>query len=108
MENTPNHDSLLLDLGCRVDVRRIVNAVCSAHHEVLKFATAPELRCPQCKHAMQCVAGETLMTLLPGLPKPTAGSDIVKRPTRKTGPSRRSRSCERCRIAKTFNFRITS
>jgi len=48
------------------------------HHEVLKFATAPELRCPQCKHAMQCVAGETLMTLLPGLPKPTAGSDVVK------------------------------
>jgi len=48
------------------------------HHEVLKFATAPELRCPQCKHAMQCVAGETLMTLLPGLPRPTAGSDVVK------------------------------
>jgi anti-anti-sigma regulatory factor len=48
------------------------------HHEVLKFATAPELRCPQCKHAMQCVAGETLMTLLPGLPKPTAGSDVIK------------------------------
>ncbi len=48
------------------------------HHDVLKFATAPELRCLQCKHAMQCVAGETLMTLLPGLPKPTAGSDIVK------------------------------
>jgi len=48
------------------------------HHDVLKFATAPELRCPQCKHAMQCVAGETLMTLLPGLPKPTAGNDIVK------------------------------
>ncbi len=48
------------------------------HHEVLKFATGPELRCPQCKHAMQCVAAETLMTLLPGLPKPTAGSDVVK------------------------------
>ncbi len=48
------------------------------HHDVLKFATAPELRCLQCKHAMQCVAGETLMTLLPGLPKPTAGSEVVK------------------------------
>ena len=48
------------------------------HHEVLKFATGPELRCPTCKHAMQCVAAETLMTLLPGLPRPSVGSDVVK------------------------------
>jgi anti-anti-sigma regulatory factor len=48
------------------------------HHDVLKFATGPELRCASCKHAMQCVAGETHMTLLPGLPKPAAGPDLVK------------------------------
>ncbi|MDB4962698.1 MAG: hypothetical protein JWP01_2697 [Myxococcales bacterium] len=48
------------------------------HHEVLKFATAPELRCPTCKHAMQCVAAEPLMTLLPELPRPTASADVAK------------------------------
>lgn len=50
----------------------------AAHHEVLKFATAPELRCPTCKRAMECAAAETVMTLLPALPRPTAGSDVVK------------------------------
>ena len=48
------------------------------HHEVLKFATAPELRCPTCKAAMQCTASEAAMTVLPGLPKPTATEDLVK------------------------------
>jgi len=48
------------------------------HYDVLKFATAPELRCPQCKHAMQCHVGETVMTLLPTMPRPTAGPDLVK------------------------------
>lgn len=50
----------------------------ATHHEVLKFATAPELRCPTCKSAMQCVAGDHLMALLPGLPKPTASPELVK------------------------------
>ncbi|HSS01182.1 MAG TPA: hypothetical protein VLM79_29190 [Kofleriaceae bacterium] len=49
-----------------------------AHYDVLKFATAPELRCPACKHAMQCHAGETVMTLLPTMPRPTAGPELVK------------------------------
>ena len=48
------------------------------HYDVLKFATAPELRCTTCKHAMLCAAGETQMTLLPGLPRPTASPDVVK------------------------------
>lgn len=48
------------------------------HQDVLKFATAPELRCTTCKHAMTCVAGETQMTLLPGLPRATANADVVK------------------------------
>lgn len=50
----------------------------SQHFDVLKFATAPELRCATCKHAMLCVAGEAQMTLLSGLPKPTATTEIVK------------------------------
>ncbi|MFN0253369.1 MAG: hypothetical protein ACKV2T_41245 [Kofleriaceae bacterium] len=48
------------------------------HFEVLKFATAPELRCQTCRHAMACQAGETLMTLVPLLPKPTAPAELVK------------------------------
>ncbi|MBV8757464.1 MAG: hypothetical protein JO257_09325, partial [Deltaproteobacteria bacterium] len=46
------------------------------HHEVLKFATAPELRCPQCKAAMQCTAGEAVMTILPTLPKPVLTKEL--------------------------------
>ena len=49
-----------------------------AHYDVLKLATAPELRCPACKHAMQCHAGEAVMTLLPMMPRPTAGPELVK------------------------------
>ena len=48
------------------------------HYEVLKFATAPELRCTSCAQAMQCVASEQLMALLPSLPKPTAPAALVK------------------------------
>ena len=48
------------------------------HYDVLKFATAPELRCTTCTQALQCVAGETLMSLLPALPKPTANAQLVK------------------------------
>jgi len=54
------------------------NVDVGAHYDVLKFATAPELRCPTCKHAMQCHAGETVMTLLPTMPRPTAGPELVK------------------------------
>ncbi|HET7501401.1 MAG TPA: hypothetical protein VFK02_10375 [Kofleriaceae bacterium] len=54
------------------------NVDVGAHYDVLKFATAPELRCPHCKHAMQCHAGETVMTLLPTMPRPTAGPELVK------------------------------
>ena len=54
------------------------NVDVAAHYDVLKFATAPELRCPQCKHAMTCHAGENVMTLMPTMPRPTAGPEIVK------------------------------
>lgn len=54
------------------------NVDVGAHYDVLKFATAPELRCPQCRHAMQCHAGENVMTLLPTMPRPTAGPELVK------------------------------
>jgi len=54
------------------------NVDVAQHYDVLKFATAPELRCPQCKHAMQCHAGEAVMTLLPTMPRPTASPELVK------------------------------
>jgi anti-anti-sigma regulatory factor len=54
------------------------NVDIGVHYDVLKFATAPELRCPTCKHAMQCHAGEAVMTLLPTMPRPTAGPELVK------------------------------
>ena len=66
------------------------------HHDVLKFATAPELRCPQCKHAMQCMASEAAMTILPGLPKPTRDGEKARglRPRalgRRVGPKKKKK-----------------
>jgi hypothetical protein len=48
------------------------------HHGVVKFATAPELHCPECKAAMQCTASEAAMTVLPGLPKPVIAKDLAR------------------------------
>ena len=48
------------------------------HHDVLKFATAPELRCSSCKAAMQCTASEAVMTTLPSLPKPVIGKELER------------------------------
>jgi anti-anti-sigma regulatory factor len=48
------------------------------HHEVLKFATAPEVHCQQCKAVMQCTAPEQAMTVLPDLPKPVIAKDLEK------------------------------
>lgn len=46
------------------------------HHAVLKFATAPELRCRECKGLLACVAGEHLMTILPDLPSPAITKEL--------------------------------
>jgi anti-anti-sigma regulatory factor len=48
------------------------------HHETLKFATAPELRCTTCKNPLQCVAGESQMTALTTLPRSAAPAELVK------------------------------
>lgn len=50
----------------------------AAHHDVLKFATAPELRCATCKGAMKCTATETSMAILATLPKPSPSPELVK------------------------------
>ena len=62
--------------GCGTTSGHVIDV--AEHHAVLKFATAPELRCTACKTMMTCVASESLMTVLPGLPKPTASSALVK------------------------------
>lgn len=50
----------------------------SEHHDVLKFATAPDVHCQSCKAAMACTASEQAMTILPGLPKPALAKDLEK------------------------------
>ena len=48
------------------------------HHDVLKFATAPDVHCPSCKAAMHCTASEQAMTVLPDLPKPALAKDLER------------------------------
>jgi hypothetical protein len=60
--------------SCGTTTAQSINV--AEHHAVLKFATAPELRCPQCKAAMLCAAGEALMTVLPTLPKPVISKEL--------------------------------
>jgi ABC-type transporter Mla MlaB component len=61
--------------GCGTTAGQLIDV--AEHHAVLKFATAPELRC-SCKTMMTCVASESLMTVLPGLPRPAASAELVK------------------------------
>ena len=46
------------------------------HRAVLKFATAPELPCNNCKATMQSTATEAQMLILPGLPPPQLDKDL--------------------------------
>jgi ABC-type transporter Mla MlaB component len=48
------------------------------HHAQLEVATAPELRCPVCKAAMQAAADEATMTVLPALPLPTVSKPLAR------------------------------
>jgi len=48
------------------------------HYEVLKFATAPELTCPDCKGKAFAQADESLLAKLGALPKPDFGKNLVK------------------------------
>ena len=51
----------------------------ATHAGVLKFATAPELICGECKTAMQCTASEAAMTILPGLVKPGLAKELQRK-----------------------------
>ena len=53
---------------CRSTAARELDV--AEHYDVLKFATAPELKCPDCSGPTTCAASETLLAHLPSLPKP--------------------------------------
>ena len=62
--------------ACGTSSQQSINV--AEHHEVLKFATAPEFRCSSCKAAMQCTASEQAMTILPILPKVHVTKDLER------------------------------
>lgn len=62
--------------SCGAGSQQVISVM--EHHDVLKFATAPDVHCPQCKAAMQCTASEQAMTVLPELPKPQIAKDLEK------------------------------
>lgn len=68
----------------------------AAHHAVLKFATPPEVMCPDCASPLACVASEELLAQLPRLPAPPADRDLARVIARF-----RARSGERPRRAST-------
>jgi anti-anti-sigma regulatory factor len=48
------------------------------HYEILKFATPPEMRCPQCKSATVCTAPETLLSRMRTLTRPELDGGLKK------------------------------
>ncbi len=48
------------------------------HYDVLKFATPPEMKCPDCKNPTVCAATEGLLSHLPTLPKPNVTQQTRK------------------------------
>jgi len=48
------------------------------HHEVLKFATPPDLKCADCKGPLVCAAPEALLANLPLLPKPNLAPELTR------------------------------
>jgi len=48
------------------------------HYDVLKFATPPDLKCPDCKSHLVCAAPEGVLAHLPSLPRPTITADFKK------------------------------
>jgi hypothetical protein len=42
------------------------------HYETIRFATPPELKCPDCGATASCVAGEAVLARMPELPAPAS------------------------------------
>ncbi|MFI5288407.1 MAG: hypothetical protein ACHQ17_02095, partial [Polyangia bacterium] len=61
---------------CRSTSAREIDV--GTYYDVLKFATAPELKCLDCKGPVTCAASEPLLAHLPSLPKPDISEDLKK------------------------------
>jgi hypothetical protein len=61
---------------CRSTSAREVDV--SQHWDVLKFATPPELKCPDCGSPTTCAASEALLAHLPSLPRPDIPDELRK------------------------------
>jgi hypothetical protein len=61
---------------CRSTAAREIDV--ATHWDVLKFATAPELKCADCSGPTTCAASEPLLAHLPSLPKPDVPEELKK------------------------------
>ncbi|HWE26785.1 MAG TPA: hypothetical protein VHB97_02230 [Polyangia bacterium] len=61
---------------CRSTSAREVDV--AQHWDVLKFATPPELKCPDCGSPTTCAASEALLAHLPSLPRPDIPDELRK------------------------------
>ena len=61
---------------CRSTSAREVDV--AQHWDVLKFASAPELKCPDCGSPTTCAASEALLAHLPSLPRPDVPDELRK------------------------------
>ncbi len=61
---------------CRSTSAREIDV--AQHWDVLKFATPPELKCPDCGSPTTCAASEALLAHLPSLPRPDIPDELKK------------------------------
>lgn len=61
---------------CRSTSAREIDV--AQHWDVLKFATAPELKCADCGSPTSCSASEALLAHLPSLPRPDIPDELRK------------------------------
>ncbi len=61
---------------CRSTSAREIDV--AQHWDVLRFATAPELKCADCGAPTTCAASEALLAHLPSLPRPDIPDDLRK------------------------------
>jgi thiol-disulfide isomerase/thioredoxin len=61
---------------CRSTAAREIDV--AQHWDVLKFATAPELKCADCGSPTTCAASEALLAHLPSLPRPDIPDELRK------------------------------
>ncbi|MCG8424837.1 MAG: hypothetical protein MJE77_43670 [Proteobacteria bacterium] len=61
---------------CATTAPHIVSV--GGHYDLLKFATPPEMKCVECKSSCHCSAPDSVLSYLPGLPKPNLPQPVRK------------------------------